>query len=87
MGDAVKFEVVEVTIRRFYHSDEADVEVKTTFDVTPTEETRDWGVLMEHMISRLPDQLDGAPLTNVQEMTLPEAEEYRRLHDNNGETP
>lgn len=76
-----KFEVVEITVRRFYQSDEAEMALSTKFDVTPTEAPRDWGAIMDHMIARVAEQLDGLPLTTVREMTLPEVEDYRGRYE------
>lgn len=75
------FEVIEIRVRRFYSADEANVATSSTFDVVPTDKDRDWKALIEGMAARCASQIEGAPLTNVREMTQPEAVEYREAED------
>lgn len=74
---------IEVVVRRFYTSDEADFTKQSTFDVAPDGNgPPDWGKLMAHMVERTgPEPDNDFPLSNVREMTLAEANAYRAEND------
>lgn len=79
--------MIEVTVKRFYTSEEADFVKSSTFDVLTTGPERDWAKLMEHMVERNgPDPDADFPLNNVREMTPEEVATYREANPDNGET-
>lgn len=68
---------IEVRLRTFFKSDEADVCPSTTVTIDSADiEVVPWTATVSKLVDQMNRQLEGAPLTNVRDMTPEEVEAY-----------
>ena len=68
--------IIEVRVRMFFTSDEADVAPESTALVTP-QTNSDWQGFMRTMIGHVAESVAGMPATNLRPMTEAEIDAYR----------
>lgn len=70
--------VIEIRIRSFYTSKEADIAPSSTFTVQRDDSGKepDWAKMIIGMLARVSEQTKGIPCTEVRPMTKDEAEAF-----------
>ena len=70
--------LIEIRVRTFYSGDEADAVPSTTVTIERDEIDKvPWPQTVRALVKQIDSQLDGAPITNLHEMSSSQAEAYR----------
>lgn len=70
--------IIEITVRAFYTSIEADAVPSTRVQVQENGSGKlpDWDKLMAHLVKGVAEQIHGAPMTDIRPMTRDEVDIY-----------